>query len=99
MANDPFTQAFIRKYASRTVARDQIPMETYQAHKVSQGLRDEEGNGLVVGLTNISRADGFESVDGKRVPCEGKLWYRGIDINDIISGFTQCRFGYESAAF
>lgn len=99
MANDPFTQAFIHKYASRTIDRDRIPMTTYQAHNVNQGLRDEEGNGLVVGLTNISLADGFEIVDGKRVPCEGKLWYRGIDINDIIEGFTQCRFGYESAAF
>jgi citrate synthase len=97
--NDSFTQAFIQKYTPRLVERDRISMDTYKAHNVNQGLRDEKGNGLVVGLTNISRADGFEIENGKRTACPGKLWYRGIDIKDLIDGYTSCRFGYESAAF
>lgn len=97
--NDSLTQAFIQKYTPRLVERDRISMGTYKAHNVNQGLRDEKGNGLVVGLTNISRADGFETENGKRTACPGKLWYRGIDIKDLIGGFTSCRFGYESTAF
>jgi citrate synthase len=97
--NDSFAQAFIQKYTPRLVERDRISMDTYKAHNVNQGLRDEKGNGLVVGLTNISRADGFEIENGKRTACPGKLWYRGIDIKDLINGFTSCRFGYESTAF
>lgn len=51
----------------------------FDEYGVQRGLRDKNGNGVVAGLTNISRIESFKMEDGKKVPCEGKLWYRGYD--------------------
>ena len=59
-----------------------IPLELYDTYQVKKGLRDKNGEGVRAGLTNISRIDSFEVVDGQKVPCDGKLYYRGIDIED-----------------
>ena len=70
----------------------------YDKYNVKRGLRDLDGQGVLTGLTKISDIIAFKIVDGKRIPCEGKLYYRGIDIEDIVNGFiSENRFGYEES--
>lgn len=72
----------------------------YTKYEVKRGLRDINGKGVLTGLTEISEIVSTKNVDGKSVPCEGKLYYRGIDIEEIVNGFlSEQRFGYEEAAY
>ena len=54
---------------------------------------------MLTGITHISRIDAFKMVDGKKTPCEGKLWYRGYNVYDLIRGLHGKRFGFEEAAY
>ncbi|MDR0813756.1 MAG: citrate/2-methylcitrate synthase [Oscillospiraceae bacterium] len=77
-----------------------IPEELYTQHKVFRGLRDLDGNGVVAGLTNISQVTAKKMVDGKEVSAPGKMFYRGIDIEDIVAGFiAENRFGFEETVY
>ena len=77
---------------------DQIPVELYTKYDVKKGLRDNDGKGVVTGITNVSRVDGFATIDGVRTPIEGKLQYRGYNVPDIIANHKG-RFGYEESAY
>lgn len=77
-----------------------IEPELYAKYDVKRGLRDINGNGVVAGLTNISTIKSSEMVDGKSIPCEGKLYYRGINVEDIVKGFIKDkRFGFEETIY
>lgn len=77
-----------------------IDPELYTKYKVNRGLRDLNGNGVLTGLTEISDIQAFDMVDGEKVPCEGKLFYRGIDIETFVDGFIgEKRFGFEEATY
>ncbi len=78
---------------------DSFSPELYEKYDVKKGLRDSKGNGVVVGLTSISQVDGTEKVDGVKVPCEGKLRYRGYEIQDLTDGFLNKRFGFEECSY
>ena len=56
---------------------DRITPRLYDEYGVNLGLRDENGKGVLTGLTGISKIVSSKVIDGKRVPCEGELWYRG----------------------
>ena len=72
----------------------------YTKYEVKRGLRDINGKGVLTGLTEISEIVSSKMVDGKSVPCEGKLYYRGIDVEEIVNGFlAEQRFGYEETAY
>lgn len=77
-----------------------IDPELYTKYDVKRGLRDINGKGVLAGLTEISEIVSSKSVDGKSVPCEGELYYRGYNINDIVAGFAgNRRFGYEEITY
>ena len=77
-----------------------ISEELYRQYDVKRGLRDLNGKGVLTGLTNISEICSSKIVDGKSVPCDGKLYYRGYDVEDIVNGFVQeDRFGFEETAY
>ena len=77
-----------------------ISEELYRQYDVKRGLRDLNGKGVLTGLTNISEICSSKMVDGKSVPCDGKLYYRGYDVEDIVNGFVQeDRFGFEETAY
>ena len=79
---------------------DDINTELYSKFDVKRGLRDINGKGVLCGLTQISEICSSEVINGETVPCEGKLFYRGYDINDIVDGFTKDnRFGYEETVY
>ena len=86
-----------------------IDSSFYYQFDVKRGLRDINGNGVLAGLTEISDIQAFErdesgkavfDEEGKRIPCNGILRYRGIDIKDIVRGCVQDnRYGYEEVAY
>ena len=85
------------KYAEQMkglcVENDTISDELFLEYGVNRGLRDQNGKGILTGLTNISRVNGSKTVDGQRMPCEGELWYRGYRINTLIENMGEA-FGY-----
>ena len=77
-----------------------IPSELYTELKVNRGLRDLNGNGVLAGLTNISNVTAKKIVDGVEVPMDGKLYYQGIDVEDIVAGFiAENRQGFEETVY
>ena len=77
-----------------------IDPEMYEKYEVKRGLRSISGKGVTAGLTEVSRVVGKQKEDGVYKPCNGRLFYRGIDVSDLINGFyTEGRFGFEEAAY
>jgi len=78
-----------------------IPREAFQQYGVKRGLRNEDGSGVLVGLTNIGNVVGYErDANGKLVPCPGKLYYRGYELDDLVSPILkENRFGFEEIVY
>lgn len=77
-----------------------IPNELYTKYRVNRGLRDLNGNGVLAGLTNISQVTAKKLVDGVEMPMDGKLYYQGIDVQEIVKGFlAEDRFGFEETIY
>ena len=82
------------------VSNNTIDSSLYETYKVNRGLRDLSGNGVLTGLTEISEIQAFDTVNGEKVPCEGRLFYRGVDVTDIVNGFVrEKRFGFEEVTY
>lgn len=78
---------------------DRIAPRLYDEYGVNLGLRDENGKGVLTGLTGISKIVSSKVISGKRVPCEGELWYRGYRIEELIAGLGNDEYGYEKIAY
>ena len=76
-----------------------IDPNLYVEYDVKRGLRDSAGKGVLTGLTEISDVNGYELVGGRRIPCEGKLYYQGVNIIEIIQGMDGRRFGFEETIY
>ena len=90
---------YIEKKADICMSADSFSPDLYEKYDVKKGLRDSKGNGVVVGLTTVSEVNGTIKVDGVKVPCEGRLKYRGYDIRDLCDGFINKRFGFEECTY
>lgn len=78
----------------------QIPVELYGKYDVKRGLRDLNGQGVLAGLTKISNVEAYRMENGKKVPCEGRLFYRGINVEDLTQGFLKDgRLGFEEVTY
>ncbi len=72
----------------------------YDKYNVKRGLRNEDGSGVLVGLTEIGDVHAYIYDEGEKVPVEGRLVYRGIDVYDLVNGFiSDNRFGFEECAY
>ena len=92
-----FINGFLKK-----VRKDEyrIDNELYSKYDVKKGLRNEDGTGVLVGLTKISDVVGYKRVDGKKIDCHGELYYRGINVSDIINKRkSHQRFLFEETCF
>lgn len=78
---------------------DVINKALFSEYGVKRGLRDENGQGVLTGLTNISDVRAFEYINGEKHPCEGQLLYRGYDIKDLIRGADGKKFLFEEGAY
>ncbi len=92
---------YIQKLAEISNNNNGITAPMYQEHHVYRGLRDLDGNGVVTGLTEISRSKAKDKDElGNVISCPGELYYRGIDINTLVNGFMEeNRFGFEETAY
>ncbi|MCL2070361.1 MAG: citrate/2-methylcitrate synthase [Treponema sp.] len=90
----------IGAYAKTVIDTGIIDNELYAKYDVKRGLRDISGKGVLVGLTEISEIVSYILEDGDMIPCEGKLFYRGISIDKLVNGFFEAnRFGFEETCF
>lgn len=78
---------------------DKIAPKLYEEYGVNLGLRDKNGNGVLTGLTNISKIVSFKNENGQKVPCDGELWYRGYNVKDLIRDLGPTEFGFEKIAY
>ena len=78
-----------------------IPREAFAKYGVKRGLRNEDGSGVLVGLTNIGNVIGYDRAeDGTLKPCPGRLYYRGYELDDLVSPLLkEKRFGFEEIAY
>lgn len=78
----------------------QIDPELYSKYDVKRGLRDINGKGVLAGLTDVSKIQSYIVEDNDMVPCDGKLYYQGVDVEDIVAGFIkEKRFGFEETVY
>ena len=78
---------------------DTIPEELFRKFGVNRGLRDENGKGVLTGLTTISKILSFKNIDGVKTPIDGELWYRGYQVNTLIDDLGEKEFGFEKTAY
>ncbi len=92
---------YIERLAELSSQNNFIVPEMYVEHNVKRGLRDLDGNGVIAGLTEVSRIKSKDKdADGNDISCEGQLYYRGINIRDIVKGFfSDNRYGFEETVY
>ena len=90
----------IEALAAQSLKHSSIDPDDYVKYDVKRGLRDLNGKGVLAGLTEISDIVAKKIVDGKEVPCEGELYYRGINVERLVEGaLKEGRFGFEETAY
>ena len=90
----------VERYADLCLSNSKIDPQLYVDNKVNRGLRDLNGKGVLTGLTEISDVVSKKIVDGEEVPCEGSLYYRGYNVEDLVAGFmADDRFGFEEIIY
>lgn len=100
MENEKSVDELIKGYAGYCRDAFQINPELYGKYEVKRGLRDINGKGVLAGLTDISEIVSYTIVDSEVVPCDGKLYYQGINIEDIVHGFlVEDRLGFEETVY
>lgn len=90
---------YMEQQAKLCEKNDCVDKNLYTEFGVKKGLRDENGQGVLTGLTNISDIRAFDIIDGQKVPCEGQLSYRGYNIRDLVEGSRGKRFIFEEGAY
>jgi len=94
------TNSKIKKYVELALNSNQVAPEYYNKYNVKRGLRNEDGTGVLVGLTKIGDVHGYIVDENEKVPVKGRLRYRGIEIKDLTAGFQrEGRFGFEETCF
>ncbi|MDP4120665.1 MAG: citrate/2-methylcitrate synthase [Bacillota bacterium] len=82
------------------VENNVIEPTLYSKYDVKRGLRDINGKGVLTGLTEISEVCSYETINGESVPCDGKLFYRGYDVETLVDGFIKDnRLGFEETTY
>ena len=99
----------IEAWADTIQTEQRIDPTLYSKYDVKRGLRDINGKGVLAGLTEISEVYAYKldaegnylpDAEGKQIPDEGRLYYRGVDVEEIVHGFmSEGRFGFEETAY
>ncbi|MDR1586092.1 MAG: citrate/2-methylcitrate synthase [Treponema sp.] len=89
-----------KDYISRITGNDYIDVDLYNKYNVKRGLRNADGTGVLVGLTRIGDVHGYIIDEGEKVPIDGKLFYRGIDVEQIAAAAArENRFCFEETVY
>ncbi len=93
-------EKFLANFKESVIQSCVIDNDLYETYDVKRGLRNNDRTGVLVGLTNIGDVVGYEKVDGKVVAVPGRLFYRGIDLEEIVHGFQrENRHGFDETVF
>ena len=99
-ANKEYLNKSLEQWVSVIADNTKIPASKYDNYKVKRGLRNSDGTGVLAGLTNIGQVHGYIIYEDERIPDDGKLSYRGIDVSEIVSACErENRFGYEEVSY
>ena len=90
---------YIESLESVCRANDTIAPRLFEEYGVNKGLRDENGKGVLTGLTNISQIISSKIENNKKVSCDGELWYRGYRVEELIDSIGENEFGFEKIAY
>ena len=97
---EPIKSADLKSLCDGLKESSAVPQEYFDRFEVKRGLRNRDGSGVMAGLTKVCSVDGYYIEDGERRPIEGKLKYRGIDINEIVDAcVSENRFGFEEVVW
>ena len=100
MYQEARSRGFIESLCGEFQKHNSIDPALYEHIDVKRGLRNADGTGVMAGITQIGNVQGYYIQDGERVPMEGRLIYRGIDVEELIQGFlSEGRFGFEETAY
>lgn len=102
-----FTDATISKDIIKDLCEElrnntHIETERYRHYDIKRGLRNADGSGVVAGLTRVCNVHGYVMNEGEKEPIDGELTYRGVNVNDLVDGYTRRRtprFGFEETAY
>lgn len=94
-------QLYLTTMGKKLEQVDRIDESLYKKYNVKRGLRNSNGTGVIVGLTRIGGVIGYtKDEDGKKIPAEGQLFYRGYDIKDLVDNYiNDNRFGFEEITY
>lgn len=96
----PISMDALSSLCSELDKNNSIKPQDFKKYQVKRGLRNSDGTGVMAGLTRICSVEGYYVLDGEKVPKDGKLSYRGYDINDIVDHcIEEDRFGYEEVVW
>ncbi|MCD8118192.1 MAG: citrate/2-methylcitrate synthase [Lachnospiraceae bacterium] len=77
----------------------EINPNLYVEYDVKRGLRDSNGKGVLVGLTEISNVVAYDIIDGRKLPCDGRLEFQGYNVQDLINDFAHRKYGFEETTY
>ena len=89
----------MRFFEQELLKNHHIDPNLYVEYDVKRGLRDSAGKGVLTGLTEISDVNGYNLINGRQIPADGRLYYQGINVQDIVSGLKGRRFGFEETIY
>ena len=89
----------MKKLEDELMKNHRIDPNLYVEYDVKRGLRDSAGKGVLTGLTEISDVNGYNLINGRQIPADGRLYYQGINVQDIISGLKGRHFGFEETIY
>ena len=90
----------MKRYVEKVVGNSAIDIDLYGKYNVKRGLRNADGTGVLVGLTRVGDVHGYIIDEGERVAVDGKLYYRGIDVEALVqNAAAEKRFGYEETVY
>ena len=87
----PSSEGFIESLCAEFEKHNRIDPSYYEKWDVKRGLRNADGTGVMAGVTQIGNVLGYYVQDGERIPADGRLIYRGIDVVDLVNGFVSER--------
>ena len=91
---------FLDVHAAFAERQNTINPEMHKKYNTKRGLRNEDGTGVLIGLTEIGEVHGYVMDEGEKTPVEGRLSYRGIDVGELVEGFQKDhRFGFEEVVY
>lgn len=89
----------VEKLQEKLMLAHHINPNLYIEYDVKRGLRDSAGKGVLTGLTEVSDVCGHDLINGRTIPAEGRLYYQGVNVNEIIAGLQERRYGFEETVY